>query len=661
MQARNQVYWAIEAVSLTKRFPKTRGWRALFSRDGLASPAVDHVDLRIKRGELFGLLGPNGAGKTTLIKMLGTLVTPTSGNARVNGFDLHQEAAIKASIGLVTSDERSFYWRLSGRQNLHFFASLHSIPPTKIPERVEVVLEQVGLIDVADSRFLTYSTGMRQRLSIARALLNRPDLLFLDEPTKGLDPTATQSLHHLIREQLTKSQGLTVFLTTHYLEEAEQLCDRIAIMHRGRIQACGTLSELRESLNLGDRYRIWVSGFQPVMQSQLEKRLSSLKVELIERPTMEGEGSSDQLAVIEFRSQEGDGLLDQAIDIVRSKHGTIQSVMNEKASLEAIFTHHTSQLVTRNDGQAISPVIQQEDDPPIPKNGKDPDLPSGASTNSIFKDLPGKAQNALNIALAFLRRDFSSEVSYRFSFFLQLFNIFFSVGVFYFISSLLGQAAAPYLTQYGGDYFSFVLIGIAFAGYFGVGLSSFSNSLRQAQTTGTLEAMLSTPTGISEIILSSSLWDYLLTTLRVLVYLVVGAAFLGVNLGSGNYPAALLILVLTVIAFSSLGIIAASFIMVLKRGDPVTWAMGALSSFLGGVYYPVEILPGWLQWISRLLPITYSLQAMRLALLQGASFAVLAPDILALAIFSVVLLPVSLLAFRFAVQRARIDGSLTQY
>ncbi|MEJ2265934.1 MAG: ABC transporter permease, partial [Anaerolineales bacterium] len=198
----------------------------------------------------------------------------------------------------------------------------------------------------------------------------------------------------------------------------------------------------------------------------------------------------------------------------------------------------------------------------------------------------------------------------------------------------------PYLEAYGGDYFAFVLIGIAFAGYFGVGLSSFSSSLRQAQTTGTLEAMLTTPTALSTIILSSSLWSYLLTTLRVLVYLLIGDLFLKVNLGGGNYLGALIVLILTIISFSSLGIIAASFIMVLKRGDPITWLFNATSSFLGGIYYPVTILPGWLQFFSYLLPVTYALRAMRLALLQGASTATILSDILVLAVFSAILVSV---------------------
>lgn len=142
--------------------------------------AVDSASLCVQEGELFGLLGPNGAGKTTLIKMLATLIEPTSGSARVNGFDLSQETEIKANCGLVTSDERSFYWRLTGRQNLSFFATLHGLEREDAQERVTDCLRLVYLVEVADRRFLTYSTSMRQRLSIARALLNNPRLLFLD-------------------------------------------------------------------------------------------------------------------------------------------------------------------------------------------------------------------------------------------------------------------------------------------------------------------------------------------------------------------------------------------------------------------------------------------------------------------------------------------------
>lgn len=262
--------------------------------------------------------------------------------------------------------------------------------------------------------------------------------------------------------------------------------------------------------------------------------------------------------------------------------------------------------------------------------------------------------------LAFLRRDWRLQLSYRFAFFLQFFSVFFNLFVFYFLSLLVGDAAAPYLDDYGGDYFAFVLIGLAFSGYFGVGLRSFANNLREAQTTGTLEAMLLTPTRLSTVILSSSLYDYGYVTVQVFVYLLLGSLLFGVQL-NGNLPAAIVILALTIIAMTSLGIVAASFIMVLKRGDPVTWVFNSLTLLLGGVYYPVELLPDWLQTLSRLLPITYALQAMRQALLLDASFQELWPDIVALAIFCILLVPFSLLAFRLAVHRAKVEGSLAHF
>jgi ABC-2 type transport system permease protein len=163
------------------------------------------------------------------------------------------------------------------------------------------------------------------------------------------------------------------------------------------------------------------------------------------------------------------------------------------------------------------------------------------------------------------------------------------------------------------------------------------------------------------IILASSQWDYLFTTLKVFIYLILGVGFLNVQFGEVNYLAAFVILLLTIITFSSLGIIAASFIMVLKRGDPITWAFNALSTLLGGVYYPITILPGWMQIIARFFPITYALEAMRKALLSSATFAELLPEIVALSLFSVVLLPLSLAIFKYAVRRAKIDGSLTHY
>jgi ABC-2 type transport system permease protein len=261
-------------------------------------------------------------------------------------------------------------------------------------------------------------------------------------------------------------------------------------------------------------------------------------------------------------------------------------------------------------------------------------------------------------------------MSYKLSFFLQFFGILFSVMTFYFIAKMIGDAAVPYLEPYGGDYFSFVLIGIAFESYLWTGLQSFSATIRMGQMMGTLEAMFVTPTKVDTIVLSSSLWDYIFATFRILIFLLLGVFLFGVNMSDANLFAAMIILILTIICFSSLGIISASFIMVFKRGDPVNWVFGSVSAnwvfgsvsaLLGGVFYPITVLPIWLRFFSYLLPITYSLRGMRLALLQGYSLSALTLEILALIVFSVLLLPLGIICFRYAVKKAKMDGSLTQY
>ncbi len=633
---------AIETFALTKRFPVDRGWRGIFSPRQWGPPAVDRVDLVVYRGELFGLVGPNGAGKTTLIKLLTTLILPNSGSARIGGYDLSQDQEIRRIVSLGAGDERSLYWRLTGRQNLEFFATLYNLPPALARQRIDEVLCQVGLQDAADQRFQTYSTGMRQRLTIARALLTQPQILFLDEPTRSLDPTATRKLHELIREHLVGELGITVFFTTHRLEEAEKLCDRIAIMDMGRILACGTMDELRARLDLKERYHLRVRGFGPQMSAEIARHVSGLSV-------VRAEGED---ATLEFDAPADDSALISVLDAVRKNGGATQAVSRLPASLDEIFAQLTE-----------SPAAPPSDEPLPPPEISRPALRSLLH----WPRLTGPQRDArrwrmtLRIAWAFILRDLRTEMSYRLSFFFQLFGIFSSVFMFYFVAQLLGTAALPYLAAYGGDYFSFVLIGIAFSSYFGLGLSSFSSGLRQAQSTGTLEALLASPVGLSTLILCSSLWPYVMTTVRVLIYLAMGVLLLGVDIGGGNYLAALLVLILTVISLGSLGIVAASFIMVLKRGDPVTWLFGSLSGLLSGVYYPIEILPAWLQPLSRLIPVTYSLQAMRRALLQGATFGELAPDLLVLTLFALVILPVALLSFRYAVRYAKIEGSLSHY
>jgi len=263
--------------------------------------------------------------------------------------------------------------------------------------------------------------------------------------------------------------------------------------------------------------------------------------------------------------------------------------------------------------------------------------------------------------LAFFYKDFLNEASYKFAFFTQFIGIFLSVLSFFFLSKLFGNTISPHLQSYGGDYFSFVLIGIALTGYLQVSLRSFSSNIRNSQITGTLEALLLTQTSIPTIILSSSIYSFLLTSFRIFIYLLLGVILSRFDITHSNLIGALLILCLTIICFSSIGIMSASFIMILKKGDPLSFIFTNLSWFLGGVYYPITILPDWLQKISYVLPITYALEGIRMALLKGMSTRELFPYVLPLALFAAVLLPFSIGMFSFAVKKAKFTGSLMQY
>lgn len=250
----------LQTRGLTKQFIKQRGLSSLRNPFGKTTfTAVRNINLEVARGEIFGLLGPNGAGKTTLIKMLCTLILPSGGSATVAGYDLtRQQEQVKSSIALVSSEERSFYWRLSGRKNLDFFAALHGISKVEASGRIPQVLEQVGLTAAAGRRFQEYSSGMKQRLALARGMLASPEIFFMDEPTKGLDPIATKQIHDFIKDNLA-GQGKTVILATHHLVEAEQVCDRVGIMFEGEMKACGDVDELAGEFGLADYFHAIIS------------------------------------------------------------------------------------------------------------------------------------------------------------------------------------------------------------------------------------------------------------------------------------------------------------------------------------------------------------------------------------------------------------------
>jgi ABC-2 type transport system permease protein len=284
-------------------------------------------------------------------------------------------------------------------------------------------------------------------------------------------------------------------------------------------------------------------------------------------------------------------------------------------------------------------------------------LPSRPSILSA----PRPSEHRLLQLQAFLRRDLRLHLSYRFAFALGFIGILFNVAVFFFLARLVTEAGVPALQQYGSDFFPFVLIGIAFRGYLGVALNHFASSLRSEQMMGTLEMLLASPLRLSTLVGATTSFTFVYHAATVAAYLLLGLLMGSLSLGRMNLPVAFLVMIPTVVSFAALGMLSASFMMTVKRGDPVNFLINATATLFGGVYFPVEVLPESLRIVSRALPITYSLEAMRKALLMRAGVGEVVTELVVLTAFAVLLLPIGLLVFRHALGQARRDGTLGQF
>jgi ABC-2 type transport system ATP-binding protein len=247
---------AIQTEELTRIY-KIRGSKKDHRKELVA---LHEVDIEVKQGELFGLLGPNGAGKTTLIKILTTLLSPTAGTASVAGYNVTQDPhEIRARINMVSGGEASGYGLLTVRENLWMFSQFYGIPSREANRRIKELLEVVGLGDRINTKSSDLSSGMRQKMNIVRGFMTDPEILFLDEPTLGLDVGAARDVRRFIRDWMDKSAGRTVLLTTHYMVEADELCDRVAIINQGRVLACGRPSDLKRELQQAAIFHLQVS------------------------------------------------------------------------------------------------------------------------------------------------------------------------------------------------------------------------------------------------------------------------------------------------------------------------------------------------------------------------------------------------------------------
>jgi ABC-2 type transport system ATP-binding protein len=295
--------------------------------------AVDSISFDVKKGEIFGLLGPNGAGKSTTIRMLCTLSRPTKGTATIGGYDIvKNDTEVRKLVGIV-SEKMIMYDRLTAKENLQFFGSLFGIPKNVLDERIVDLLELVQLTKWKDSLVGSFSTGMRQRINVIRALLNMPQVLFLDEPTLGLDPQSTVEIREFIRK-VNRENGTTILITTHMMGEADLLCDRIGIIDHGKIVALDTSANLKRMIQGANTsiLTLEISNLTPDLVSMVRS------LECVEAVSQE---NSSHLRI----HAHGDDAFDTIVDAVRARKTKIDSIQNLQPTLEDVFLHVTGHEV----------------------------------------------------------------------------------------------------------------------------------------------------------------------------------------------------------------------------------------------------------------------------------------------------------------------------
>jgi ABC-2 type transport system ATP-binding protein len=353
--------YAIETIDLIKRYP-TRGrgsgrpmpgphpgpgrrvdsfWSTfnIFKKQRYFVEALRGVSLQIKEGEVFGLLGPNGAGKTTFIKILCTLVIHDEGQAYVRGLDIKkQPAEVLKNLQAILPESRGFDWRLTGRQNLAFYALLYGVNDQEAKERIEYLLDFTGLKERANDGYQRYSTGMQRKLLLCRALLRNTPVLLFDEPTAGLDPASAAEFRSLLRDKLSRGEGKTIFLSTHNLSEAEDICDRVAILHHGKILACDTPGNVQRLMF--DKKIIKVSFAGSIINESTQKMLDGLKAIAGVDSIVPDVGKNESLSGILIQASKEVDVSAVLAAIVNSGL-KIEKISTEEPTLEEVFMHLT--------------------------------------------------------------------------------------------------------------------------------------------------------------------------------------------------------------------------------------------------------------------------------------------------------------------------------
>jgi ABC-2 type transport system ATP-binding protein len=334
---------SVSRISKTYPVPFLRLKKFLGRRFKPPVEALCDISFDIREGEIFGLIGPNGAGKTTLTKIIATLVQPTSGSVAVKGFDsVRQDERVRSQVGLATAEERSFYWRLTAEENLLFFARLYGLDETAAFKRIRELLNRFEIEELARRRFGELSTGNKQRLAVARAMLANPPVLLLDEPTRSLDPLAASRMRSLIKSLASAEMPVTILLTSHNLAEVEELCERVAVIRGGRIRALDTPKNLR---------LIHTQTEQVVISftcSAVEGLQSALRDSLHGRFEMANGPQRDEW-VLTFSRETRDELLNTVLALLQKHGAVIRQVETERATLlDVLESYETEPSATAN-------------------------------------------------------------------------------------------------------------------------------------------------------------------------------------------------------------------------------------------------------------------------------------------------------------------------
>ncbi len=329
---------AVEVRQLSRDYVSSKRSHVFGKKSTNVIKALDHVDFEIQEGELFGLLGPNGAGKTTTVKILCTLLEPSGGHAFVKGHDVVKDAGrVRKIVNMVAGGERMLYYRLTARENLRYFADLYDVPKKEVTTRVNNLLELVGLYDRADDEVEKYSKGMRQRLQVCRGLINDPEVLFLDKPTLGLDLNIAKDLRNFIRDKVVKEQGKTVLLTTHYMYEAEEMCDRVGFLNKGKLVAVGRSEELKRGIPSEFSIEVLVTRLTDEAINGLRK-LEYVKKVITTDYVGESEGEKVDRLIINVGD---DRALPQVLSYMTSKECRVASFNVRGPTMEDLFMFYT--------------------------------------------------------------------------------------------------------------------------------------------------------------------------------------------------------------------------------------------------------------------------------------------------------------------------------